>query len=188
MKRIIYGLMAMALLIACNGNGKDTPAENTDAEYEENDSTLYGICGKGTMMHTLELITATNDTLCININDEEDMPTEVCGGLLCGDRMAVTAYKCEGGLTATRIINLTSLIGHWTSIDRKFEICEDGEVNTALKSETNPWTQWRILNGCLMLNADTFDVRLLDADSLYIENSRGIYAFARIKALDNNLQ
>ena len=40
---------------------------------------------------------------------------------------------------------------------------------------------WKILNGQLLLNRDTFDITSLGADSLYIENQKGIYTFKRQK-------
>ena len=72
-------------------------------------------------------------------------------------------------------------MGHWTSIDRNFEIEEGGTVRSSVKAETNPWTSWKILNGQLLLNRDTFDITSLGADSLYIENRNGIFVFKRQK-------
>ncbi len=134
------------------------------------------------MMHTLELITNMRDTLTVHIaSDDEDEPTVVSGGLMAGDRMAVTAAKGPDGLVAHRIVNITSLLGRWTSIDKDFEITDDGEVKSFVRAETNTWTAWRILNGQLLLNRDTFDIITLGADSLEMESSRGIYLFKRIR-------
>ena len=146
------------------------------------DSTVYGICGEGTAMHTLELITDAGDTISYMIaeNEQEDIPV-VQGGLLVGDRMAVIANKEEGELVATRIINLTTLLGKWTSIDKNFDIQEGGIVKSNLKAESHPWTSWKILNGNLLLNKDTFMIDVLGADSLYLENKTGIFAFKRLK-------
>ena len=99
-----------------------------------------------------------------------------------GDKMAVTGLKtADGELVATRVINVTSLLGHWTSIDRNFMIEEGGTVHSEVKAETNPWTSWKILNGQLLLNRDTFDITSLSADSLYLENQKGIYIYKRQK-------
>ena len=78
-------------------------------------------------------------------------------------------------------INLTSLLGHWTSLDRNFEIKEGGTVTSSLQSEKNPWTSWKIWNGKLILSKDTFDVDNLGADSLSLENKDGIFIYTREK-------
>lgn len=80
---------------------------------------------------------------------------------------------------AQHIINLTSLLGKWTSIDKNFEILEGGEVKNNVKVETNPWTSWKILNGKLLLNTDTFCIGKLGPDSLLLENKVGIFIFKR---------
>ena len=114
---------------------------------------------------------------------EEIVDTTVYGegGLMSGDKVAVTGMKIDGELIANRVINVTSLLGHWTSLDKNFEIEEGGTVRSNVKAETNPWTSWKILNGQLLLNRDTFDITSLGADSLYIENQKGIYIFKRQK-------
>ena len=97
------------------------------------------------------------------------------------DKVAVTGQKVDGELIADKVINVTSLLGHWTSIDKNFEIEEGGTVRSSVKAESNPWTSWKILNGRLLLNRDTFNINSLGADSLYIENDKGIYTFKRQK-------
>ncbi len=180
MKKIfLFAIIALAL-VGCNQK-KQSPTANADAETEANDSTIYGVCGEGTMMHSLELITSMQDTLTILINDEDvDDRTIVAGGLMAGDRMAVTARKTDDGWVAQRVLNITSLLGKWTSIDKNFEITDDGEVKSSMKMESKAWTEWRILNGQLLLNCDTFDIVSITADSLEIENRDGIYAYRRM--------
>ena len=161
-----------------------------EAHEEIVDTTVYGVCGDGTSMHSLQLVTDAGDTLTYTILDSEaDLDGEVSGGivsnveggLMSGDKVAVTGMKIDGELIANRVINVTSLLGHWTSLDKNFEIEEGGTVRSNVKAETNPWTSWKILNGQLLLNRDTFDITSLGADSLYIENQKGIYIFKRQK-------
>lgn len=180
----IFLFVVMAMIIAGCNQKKQSAVTATDDDSEVNDSTIYGVCGEGTMMHSLELITSMQDTLTILINDE-DVPdqTIVAGGLMAGDRMAVTACKTDDGWVAQRILNITSLLGKWTSIDKNFEITDDGEVKSSMKMESKAWTQWRILNGQLLLNRDTFDIVSITADSLEIENHDGIYAYRRMAAV-----
>lgn len=180
---------AVVLLAGCNAK-KDNPQAVVDDEEMVADSTVYGVCGEGTSMHSLELITDAGDTITYTILDaESDMDgglssgpvTTVVGGMMSGDKMAVTGHKVEGEMLADRVINVTSLLGHWTSIDKNFEIEEGGTVRSNVKAETNPWTSWKILNGQLLLNRDTFAIDNLGADSLAIENARGIFLFKRQK-------
>ena len=81
----------------------------------------------------------------------------------------------------TKVIDLTTLQATWTSLDKKFEIKKGGEVQSHQQGETQPWTSWRIFNGHLILNKDTFDIDRLDGDSLFLENKEGIFEYARAK-------
>ena len=111
---------------------------------------------------------------------EDDNPVQ--GGLLEGDRMAVCGYKTEdGSLVANKIINLTTLLGKWVSLDKNFEIEEGGTVRNFTNAEKNPWNVWKIYNGNLLLNRDTFEITSLGADSLYLENNNGIFTYKRQK-------
>ena len=177
-------LVLLSCLMACNGNkqkANDTDATTTDTTA---DSTLYGICGEGTAMHTLQLITLTGDTLNLSLlPDDADDPdadaATVNGGLMCGDHLAVLATTTADGPVATKVINLTSLMGRWTSISRNFVIEEGGVVTSDVKAETHPYTSWKIYNGQLLLGRDTFNIVTLGPDSLAIENHNGIYLYKR---------
>ncbi len=174
-------MAAVLAFTACGGH--KTGTGGTVAEKEDGDTTIYGTCSSGTSMHSLELVTGMNDTLVILIEDgwDSDDSTTVAGGLMAGDRMAVTAGKGREGLVGRRIVNITSLLGRWTSIDKDFELSEDGGVKSNLRAETKSWTGWRIFNGHLLLDRDTFDVVRLSADSLDLENDRGIFSFRRVR-------
>lgn len=184
MKKIFYISLVVIALFAINSckNNSAKPVISTsdslDVDEDIADTTIYGVCGEGTSMHNLQLITDSGDTLDVFIDDEN--PDIVKGGLLSGDRIALIADESkEGQVTAQSIINLTSLLGKWTSIDKNFEIIEGGEVKNNVKAEQNPWTSWKILNGKLLLNKDTFQIDKLGPDSLYLENNVGIFTFKR---------
>ena len=146
------------------------------------DSTVYGVCGEGTAMHTVELITDAGDTVAYIIQENEEGRSCVQGGLLVGDRLAVIgATDRDGELVAAKVINLTTLQGKWTSLDKNFEILEGGVIKSNVTAESNPWTEWKILNGRLLLNRDTFNIDQLSADSLYLENHDGIFVYKRVK-------
>lgn len=167
------------MTIGCE-NKKTEPVEPQGDSLltEETDTTLYGICGEGTSMHSLELITNEGDTLNFLIDDEAD-DDAVKGGLLSGDKLAVIKKYGAEEMTARQVVNLTTLEGKWTSLDRNFEIVEGGEVLSTLQSESNPYTSWKMLNGHLLLGRDTFDILTLGADTLELENSKGIFVYMR---------
>ncbi len=148
-------------------------------EFVEMDTTIYGTCGEGTTMHMLQLVTDQGDTLFFNMNDADVDAGTIVGGILVGDRIAVIGTESEDGQKVIRGINLTTLIGKWTSLDKNFEIQEGGVVSSHIRTESNPWSAWKVLNGKLLLNTDTFLVTNLDADSLYLENEKGIFAYRR---------
>ncbi len=186
MKKLVCLVAAIVLTFFIAGckNGRSSMKKVNDSDSVDRaavvDSTIYGVCGEGTAMHSLELITDQGDTLHFLLNMDEE--ANVQGGLLEGDRLAVIAGKSiDGDKTAKTVINITTLQGEWTSIDKNFEIQEGGVVRSNVKAETNPWTLWKIVNGKLLLNKDTFKIDELGADSLYLENDKGIFVYKRQK-------
>ncbi len=147
MKKLVYVTIALVALFAANSckNKNNVPVisatDSVEVEDAMNDSTIYGVCGEGTSMHSLELISDGGDTLSVFIDDENP--------------------------------------DKWTSLDKNFDILEGGEVKNNVKAETNPWTSWKILNGKLLLNKDTFAIDKLGSDSLMLENTQGIFVFKR---------
>ncbi len=179
------GVVFTACPVASCMDSKPTNARLADPIVAEEDvvadSTIYGTCGENTAMSSLELITDAGDTLRFFISDTDEDVQTVQGGMLAGDRMAVVAGESiDGERYANKIINLTTLQGHWTSLDKNFEIQEGGEVRSDVKAEHNPWTSWKILNGHLLLNRDTFDIRVLGNDTLSLENGQGIFVYKRL--------
>ena len=175
-------ILAMTFLIAagCKGD-KAKPMleknmENLDS-INTADSTIYGTMADGGM-NSLILVTDNGDTLEF-LENLDDTAEVVKGGKLVGDRFATISYKQYGDLFIKKAINLTSLMGTWTSLDRNFEIKDGGVIISNLDSEKNPWTSWKIYNGQLILSKDTFDVYELDAETLSLENKEGIFNFTR---------
>jgi len=181
-KTLLAALLAMMIGWGCTGKKtqqQPTESDTMVVEVSTPDSTVYGVCGEGTSMHALELLTDEGDTLTYLVDADTEQEA-VKGGLFTGDRMAVVGYKgAEGDMVATCAVNLTTLMGKWTSIDKNFEIQEGGLVESSIKAETRPWTSWKIHNGQLLLNADTFAIERLGADSLCLENGEGIFVFKR---------
>ena len=95
--------------------------------------------------------------------------------------MTVAYVVTEEGNVATKVINLTTLLGRWTSLDRNFTIQEDGNVESNMQTETRPYTVWSAVNGNIVLNSDTFSVLYLGADSMMLESNNGVFAYKRQK-------
>lgn len=184
MKRTKYIAIAIIAICMATVSCKDKSAEQTAApsdslETVDPDTTVYGICGEGTTMHSLELITEEGDTVTYLVDEDEDDRPVVKGGLLAGDKMAVIGRMVDGELSATQVVNMTTLEGKWTSLDRNFEIVNGGEVLSTIQSESNPYTSWKIHNGQLLMGRDSFDVLTLGADTLELENKNGIFVYTR---------
>ena len=86
-------------------------------------------------MHTLELVTDEGKTLTFTIDEENG--SDVQGGMMSGDRMAVTYYKTADENIAHKVINLTTLLGRWTSLDKNFTINEDGSIDSNVPAESS---------------------------------------------------
>lgn len=188
MKKLIYafGLWAVAswCVTGCDNRGQKSAGDDSANVLTDTvaDSTVYGVCGEGSAMSTVELVTDAGDTLTYLVDEDDSSRQCVQGGLLVGDRLAVIgSMGPDGERVAQKVINLTTLQGKWTSLDKNFEILEGGVVKSNVAAESHPWTAWKILNGRLLLNQDTFSIDCLGADSLYLENNDGIFVFKRQK-------
>lgn len=185
MKRTFYFIMSLfilAVVFSCK-DSKPKSVMSQTGEVEDsastNDSTIYGTMIDGGM-NSIILLTDNGDTLEYLVNPDDTLEV-VKGGKINGDRFAIIGYKEYGDNFMRSAINLTSLLGNWSSLDRNFEIKEGGTVTSSLQSEKNPWTAWKIWNGKLILSKDTFDIENLGADTLSLENKAGIFVFTRGK-------
>lgn len=182
--KLMLLVVAILLVVACVDTKKklnnQLPNRVTEAKAQIADSTIYGTCGEETSMHTLQLITLQGDT--INFVKDVDESVVLHGGLLVGDKLAIISHKnSDDENVATIIINITTLLGKWRSIDKQFEVYEDGTIKSNVSVESKVWTSWKLYNGKLLLNKDTFEINALGADSLYLENKEGIFTYARQK-------
>ena len=176
----VFGCLfgCLTFLASCNGGKTDNADDQRDTlNAGVADSTIYGKCGEGSMMHTLELVTDEGKTLTFTIDEENG--SDVQGGMMSGDRMAVTYYKTADENIAHKVINLTTLLGRWTSLDKNFTINEDGSIDSNVPAESKPFTAWTICNAKLILNTDTFEILTLGADSLELESAKGIFVYKR---------
>lgn len=184
MKHLIsfFAAAVVVMMVAgCNAKKSNPSAAHNDSvAVEFPDTAIYGVVGEGTTMHVLELLTEDGKTMTFAMG--QDSCADVQGGIFTGDKVTLTAKKGnDNDLEIVKLVNLTSLLGKWTSLDRNFEIQEDGVITSSVKAESNPYTQWSMANGNLILNADTFAVLLLGPDSMSIENKTGIFVYKRQK-------
>lgn len=183
MKKLLFtaSIVFTALsFFSCNNNAKQESVENNDTiAVEVKDSAVYGKIGEGTMMHTLEVITDEGETFTFDIDEYGN--SEMMGGMMVGDRVTATYMRGEDGNILQKGINLTTILGRWTSLDRNFTINEDGTIESNVQAESRPYTHWTMVNSQLVLNVDTFDIITLNADSMSIENANGIFVYKRQK-------
>ena len=73
MKKIIFLMFIVLTVAVVNGckprKTSNNQSTNETTQMDQNDTTSYGICGEGTSMHHLELITDMGDTLHYTLLD-----------------------------------------------------------------------------------------------------------------------
>ena len=187
-KTELLGLAAATVLMmgSCfGGGGGNQEAQQymeTDsvADYMPHDQTIYGICGNGTAMNTLQLLTDSGDTLTLDLTAAQDKG-QIFGGLQVGDRMAVLANS--GKTEATLVINQNTLLGDWVMpnpIDGSSEVgirIKEGGIAESIDQSSIIYKTWKISNGKLeilsqregggdMEEINLYEIVKLGADSL----------------------
>ena len=177
---LALGLCVLAIAAGCrDGSKKNIVMRQGAAAVAVADSTVYGICGRSTAMNTLELITEGGDTLELSLNEANEHGN-VVGGLAVGDRMAVVISRGHGDAgVAGMVVNISSLLGKWARIGEMFEICDSGIVKSTMK-ETRPYTEWKIVNGMLVLSPDTFGITSIGHDSLFLVKNGVTFGYRRL--------
>ena len=191
LKYLLLFAATLVLVAECKEEKKSNVAklQLDEQVVEETDSTVYGNCYDAAM-NSFSLVTNSGDTIAYLLDqgdynameegaDADVPPSAVLGGLLDGDKLAVIAYQVDGEDVARKVLNLTTLLGRWTSLDKNFEIKDGGVVESHVSAESRPYTSWKIHNGKLILAPDTFEVLTLGPDSMYLENQNGIFEFKR---------
>ena len=186
-KITFFGLTAAIALVmsSCFGGGKgrqQVAAEVKDSvpEYIPNDQTIYGLCGNGTAMNTLQLLTDNGDTLTMSMTTAQEN-FKVFGGLQAGDRLAVIANKEKTEVET--VVNLNTLLGDWVMpnpIDGSSEVgirIKEGGVAESIDQSVIIYKTWKIFNGKLeilsqregggdMEETNLYDFVMLGPDSL----------------------
>ncbi len=184
---------------SCGKSGnRQTAAEQTFENIEtvaiNRDSTVYGICGDGSAMNTLQLLTDNGDTLMLNLEEARDKD-KCFGGYDNGDRMAVMLKDKQ---TAKLVINLTALLGNWVMpnpLDGSSEVgfrIKDGGIIEGIEQSSIIYKTWKIFNGKLEIMAiregggdeeeiTFYDMVQLGTDSLIIKDSEDTFEYSRQK-------
>lgn len=189
----VWLMIAVAAMTAsCDNKSSRQTTEvvpdSTAADVVDRDFTLYGVCGDGSAMNTLQLITDEGDTVDLSIGDANDRG--LCfGGFQSGDRMAVILEEDE--TTASQVINLTALTGDWVTSDPAnlqsgIRLKEDG-VAENIGDGTVEYRSWRLFNGRLLLECvrdgatetGSYEIVSIGPDSLVFKDNARRFEFSR---------
>lgn len=195
---ILAVTVSAVLLCGCGDKSRRAvPADNRDSVKTEVParSTVFGICGDGSAMNTLQLIADSGDTLTLSVTAAKDNG-KLFGGYAGGDRMAVVvnAKRDEAEL----VINETTLLGNWVMpnpIDGSSIVgisLRDGGIAESIDQSTIIYRTWRIVDGQLeimsvregggdMEETNIYDIKKLDGDSLIYGNSEDLFEYGRQK-------
>jgi hypothetical protein len=197
MKKLLLALLGMPLLLAtvgCGNSAPKVPFDNGDSlEIVNRDPTIYGICGVGTSMNSLQLIDDTGDTLLIDITAAREA-NQVFGGLQVGDRMVV--MPGESDTEAAIVINQSTLLGNWimpNPLDGSDElgVCiKEGGVAESIAQSTLIYHTWRLTRGQLEFvvvreggseeeETELYSFVKLTADSLVFRDSEEVFEYSR---------
>lgn len=196
MKKILIFIAAMALTASCGKKGQqaDNQQDYTEesVEYILRDSTVYGFCGEGSAMNTLQLITDTGDTLTVSLEKCRNK-NRVLGGYAVGDEMAVMVNA--DSTEATLVINKSVLHGDWVmpnpidgSSETGIRILRGG-LAESIDQSSIVYKSWRLFNGHLQIQAtredgidmeefQVFTIVKLTADTLVISDDEDTYEYS----------
>jgi hypothetical protein len=195
----VLAAVACLLMVGC----KNTASEPAEEEQETPDTLAVldstewvGVCGDGTSMNALELVSG-KDTLYISLVEARDAD-RVYGGLEVGDSVYVWLRPdndSQEEQTAEVVVNLHDLEGSWVGArndgsDCAFVIGKNHEVNIGY-GEHKEYNAWYIRRGQLVLlttdeekqkepNAIRFfDLQLLYSDSLLLKSGTDSWRMGR---------
>ena len=180
---------------SCGGKTQQVPFDNGDSTdmNATQDPTIYGVCGEGTAMNTLQVVTDLGDTIQMDITYAREN-NQVFGGLQVGDRMAIVpnAKKTE----ALVVINQAALLGNWVMpnpLDGSDEVgfrIKEGGIVEGIEQSSLTYKTWRLVRGKLELvdvregggeeeEVTLYDLVRLTPDSLILKDSEDIYEYGR---------
>lgn len=201
MKKILLMAFAAVMFTQCGNKTaqNQAPAEEEDTiSVVENEVMVFGICGEGSAMNTLEVITDTGDTLNLSLEKAKE-EGHVYGGYSVGDRIAVYLLKKDNEPLV--VINETTLMGNWlmpNPIDGSSTLgmsIKDGGIAESINQPTIIFKTWKIVNGQLEITlvregggdeeeTNSYSMEKLDADSLIFYGPEDRFEYGREKRND----
>lgn len=186
-------LAASIFICACDGNKKktdDAPSvivktiDEIPGIFE-----AYGTIGSGTSMNMIEFINEDGDTIYLQANSQS-----VAGGVKVGDKLDVVYNVTDDANIVSLAVNITSLQHVWNQKgndgqEQSLELDEGGRATTY--NMNVDYDSWSVENGQLLLRspkskmeekaarADTFDIMLLNTDSLVLMHGDLMTEFER---------
>lgn len=196
---LLFAVVAVGMMMGSCGN-KQQPqqqqsAESESSEYIDNRQiSIYGTCGDGSAMNTLQLITDAGDTLNLAIRNSQDS-VRVMGGYDSGDRMAVLLASDRKSIVLA--INETTLLGDWwqpNPIDGTSYMgirFKDGGTAESLEQNGIVYKSWKVINGKLVITCyreggveedetTEYTITKLDGDSLIFGAGDDVFDYGRI--------
>ena len=197
-KLAVISIVACAVFImgSCGNKSDKVPFDNGDsAEVANADPTVYGICGEGTAMNTLQIISDMGDTLTLDISAAQEAG-KVFGGMQVGDRMAVIPTSDKQ--SAVMVINQATLMGNWVMpnpIDGSDEVgisIKEGGIAESIDQSSIVYKTWRLSRGKLEIllmreggseedEIYLYDIVKLGADSLVYKDADETFEYSRQK-------
>lgn len=172
---------------------QDVVKNDTIEVVDQTPISVYGTCGQGSAMNTLQIITDSGDTLNLILTNAKDS-MKVFGGYDNGDRMAVLLESDKK--TVRTAINITTMLGDWwqpNPIDGTSYMgirLNDGGTAESLEQNSIVYKSWKIENGQLVLTfyreggveedeTEAYTITKLDGDSLVFSAGDDINEYGR---------
>jgi hypothetical protein len=199
MKKIWIVVMLVAAVVmtmsSCGGKTQQVPFDNGDSTDMSamQDPTIYGVCGEGSAMNTLQIVTDLGDSIVLDLNYAREN-NQVFGGLQAGDRMAVVpnSKKTE----ALIVVNQADLLGNWVMhnpLDGSDEVgfrIKEGGILEGIEQSSLTFKTWRLVRGKLETVAvregggeeeevNIYDLVKLTPDSLILKDNDDTYEYGR---------
>ena len=180
---------------SCGGKTQQVPFDNGDSTDMSamQDPTIYGVCGEGSAMNTLQIVTDLGDSIVLDLNYAREN-NQVFGGLQAGDRMAVVpnSKKTE----ALIVVNQADLLGNWVMpnpLDGSDEVgfrIKEGGILEGIEQSSLTFKTWRLVRGKLETVAvregggeeeevNIYDLVKLTPDSLIHKDNDDTYEYGR---------
>lgn len=197
MKKIfVFAFIGVCLMMGSCGNKQQQQqsTENDTTEFvDDKPISIYGTCGDGSAMNTLQLVTDAGDTLNLAIRNSQDS-VRVLGGYDAGDRMAVLVSSDRKNIVLA--INETTILGDWwqpNPIDGTSYMgirFKDGGTAESLDQNGIVFKAWKIINGKLVLTyyreggveedeITEYSITRLDGDSLIFGAGDDVFDYGR---------